>query len=485
MTPRARAPGLATVALALALGCEASSFESFSGLEPGCPQTRVRPGGACCPAWASWQEYRCLLRPWKMADAAQSEAGAGTPRIAVDGGSGAIVAWSTAHGRVEIGEETSAGALEVFSASEGLPGAGLQADVAADASSRVQVAFRQQVDDTGRIYVAQRQSDGGWLLPGPADVWSQEGNAYEPRVAFGPDDESIVLYNQWTGANFQVTVSRTRLAETDPIAIVSEPINFSNAPRIALADNGDGLIAWYQARDGGLSVFVSERFGLDAAWSVPTADDRLSPTGTEVASHPIANPIPVVNDRGLAAVAWTQPTLAGGNGVFLATRDGFGEWTRPRDLVDTIGDPIATARCVQPALSNTGQLHLVWHEESDPAVVRAWSGGLDDDPQTEAWPDPIALSSLDRAAVDPVIAIGAFGEVVVVYRERVGEDWQVVARRRHPDVDTWLPAQVLSTPGQGSAGSPAVAMGPDARVVAAWPAGVSGQQRIHIAWVDP
>ena len=478
MTSRATA----LLALGLLFGCEAYGFQAFAGLEPGCPDARLRPDGACCPAWASWEEDRCTRRPWDTSRDPQSSVGAGTPRIAVDDGSRAIVAWSTADGRVQIGEETSLGALSTFTPSDGLPGTGLQADVAADAVGRAMVAFRQQEGDVGRIYVAQRGAEGGWNLPVAGAVWSAEGNAYEPRVAFGPDDESVVLWNQWTGANFQVAVSRTRLGRTDPVAIVSEPVNFSNAPRIALSRSGDGLIAWYQAREGELSIYVSERFGLDGAWSVPGADDRLSSPGTEVTSHPISNPIPVVNDRGLAAVAWTQSTLAGGNGVYVATRDGFGEWTRPADLADTIGDPVAVARCVQPALSNVGRLHLVWHEESEPAVVRAWSATLD--AGRETWPQPEALSDLDHPAVDPAIAIGAYGEVVVVYRELVGEAWRVVARQRQPDADAWLSPIVLSDPTEGSAGTPAVAMGADARVVAAWPQGELGEQRIHLAWVD-
>ncbi len=471
------------LASSLLLGCEAYGFQTFAELEPPCPAVRLQPDGGCCPAWASWEEDRCLRRPWNVGDTPQSGAGAGTPRVTVDDGGRAIVAWSTTDGRVEIGEETSAGALSTFSASTGLPGTGLQPDVASDETGRAMVAFRQQDGDLGRIYVARRGAEGGWDLPDADDVWSHDGNAYEPRVAFGPEDESIVLWNQWTGANFQVAVTRTWLAQTDPVTFVSEPVNFSNAPRIAVSRNGDGLIAWYQARDGELSVYVSERFGLEGEWSVPGAAERLSPRGTEVTSHPIANPIPVVNDRGLGAVAWTQPTLAGGNGVYVATRDGFGAWTLPTDLADMVGDPVAVARCVQPALSNVGQLHLVWHEEAEPAVVRAWSVGLDDD--REAWPEPIALSNLDRPAVDPAIAIGAYGEVVVVYRELVGDAWRVVARQRHPDNDAWLSETVLSETSQGSAGAPAVAMGPDARVVVAWPAGEPGQQRIRLAWIDP
>jgi hypothetical protein len=470
------------LALGLATACESADLTQLEVVVR-CPETRVASDGTCCPAWTAWDDERCLLRPWQSDGDPQAEPGAGPPRLSVDGTGRALLVWSTDTGEVVIGEETSEGDLDLVRPSATFDGLGLDADVATAPDGRALVAWKQQRSDVGSIYVAERNAEGGWSLPTAAAVTSSEGTAYEPRVAFGPRDTSVVLWNQWTGANYQVAIMpRAADGRIAPATLVAPPVNFSNAPRIALASNGDGMVAWYQAVSGDLGVYVSERFRLDGDWIPADPARPLSRPGTEVASHPDSNPIPVLNARGLGAVAWTQPTPAGGHGVFLATRDGFGEWTTPGDLADTIGDPLEVARCVQPALTEGGRLYLTWYVEGDVAQVLAWDAQLDGAPPR---PDPVVLSDPTHSSVDPAIAIGREGEAVLVYREQVDGAWRIVERRRHPDVDVWLPRRVLSDPAAGSVGTPTVAIGPDGRTVAAWSAGPLGDQRIYLAWIDP
>jgi hypothetical protein len=476
--PRASVPRHAsaiarTAACLLALatgGCEAVSLDD-----------------AECPAWTRLAGDRCVLRAWILPTPhdALGEPGARDVQVALGSGGDALVAWSwtasTGEGPVVLAEPVGEGwSLTETQAGEG---SGLEPAVAVSPEGRALLAWKQQRTH-GAIHVATRDPDGTWQQSPASLSWSE--TAYEPRVAFAPDGEAFVLWNQWTGAHFGVAMAvRPADRPEDPFMapagaeeLLSPPINYANAPRLALGERGDALVAWYQAPEDDLMVYVSERRGPGGAFTRPDAQGFVSPTGGPVDSHAQQNPWPALHPSGAAAVAWTQQRAEGDLPVYLATRDPDGTWHRPASLDDPLSHPGAYARCPQLAFAPDGTLVITWFEtRGDDTAVLTWAGRTRDDPTPL-----LRLSTPGRDAVQPTLAIGPDSGAIVAWAEGEGDTWQVVARRHQPDTHAWLPAEPLSDPFVGLAPAPQLALAPDGgRVLAAWAQGGVLDGRVLVA----
>jgi hypothetical protein len=442
-----------------------------------------------CPAWTRAQGERCVLRAWIVpeSDDALGEPGARDVQVAVGGQGDALVAWAwtrmNADGPVVVAELTG----ETWSLTEARAGegSGLEPTVALSPEGRALFAWKQQRTD-GAVYLATRDADGQWRWP-PANAplsWSE--TAYEPRVRFGPDGEAFVLWNQWTGEHFGVALSLRPADRPDqpftapdgPAQLLSPQVNYANAPQLAVGEDGEALVTWYQAPVDDLAVYVSERREPGGAFGRPAAAGFVSPTGGPVDSHAQANPWPALHASGAAAVVWTQQRGAGDLPVYLATRDPDGAWSLPGSLAESLSQPGAYARCPQVAFAPDGTMVVAWFETrgSDTAVL-VWRGHAADD-ETE----PLRLSTVGAEAVHPALAIGPDGGAVVVWGEGIDGSWQVLARRHQPHSDTWLPAEPLSTPYLGLAPDPQIALAPDdGRVLVAWARGGVLDGRVQVA----
>ena len=205
-----------------------------------------------CPAWTRLQGERCVLRAWILPtlDDALGEPGARDLQVALGEGGDALVAWSwtaqSGQGPVVLAESRSGDGWSLTEARAG-EGSGLEPAVAVSPEGRALLAWKQERTD-GAIHVATRDPHGSWRWPDAPLSWSE--TAYEPRVAFAPDGEAFVLWNQWTGTNFGVAMAlRPADRPEDPFTIpasveelLSPPVNFANAPRLALGDDGEALV---------------------------------------------------------------------------------------------------------------------------------------------------------------------------------------------------------------------------------------------------
>ena len=247
-----------------------------------------------CPAWTAAQGDRCVLRSWVLPDPddALSEPGAREVQVALGPAGEALVAWTDADpvdGRVFVAErrDTAWSSTPMHVAEGG--GVGLEPAVAIGPTGEALVAWKQQRDD-GAVFLATRAPAGAWTMPTAPISWAQ--TAYEPRVAFGTSvggsrgAEAFVLWNQWTGANFGVALgvrapgSESFALPADADALLSAPVNYANAPRLAVGDAGEALVAWYQAPVDDLMVYVSERRGTGATFTHATRASPASPTAS-------------------------------------------------------------------------------------------------------------------------------------------------------------------------------------------------------------
>lgn len=481
---------LATLALAGCGQAEAST----------CPEVRTLYDGQCCAAWSVADLDVCVVSTWDTPareEAIEFSVGARDPEIALDDDSRVVVTWvqpQDAGTRVLIAEQTDDETFVVRSPGEALPGNGSSPSLTTDATGRALLAWRQHEGDAGTVHYTERNADGNWdTNPEPADVpLSFPPNAYEPRVAYGDDGETLIVYNQWTGTNFGVAIASRAAGDDGPIKgpgsgqdVVSPPVLFSNAPIPAVASNGDAIITWYQSPDTDLMTFVSERFGVDGEFSTPAADAFISAPGGAVDSHAEANPSPAIHDRGSAVVAWTQDNAQGHSPVYLASRDGWGEWTTPAGLDDSFSVPNGAARCVQTAFGGDGSLLVTWFEE-DPsqrfsvhAAYRAPDGEWIDGPR-----EAVQLSADGADGIHPAVAVGDEGQALVAFAERSGDRWDLVVRRRNPGGSAWIAPEVLSADLAGDASEPTVAYNGNAFVVA-WVHGPPLEGQLHVARVEP
>ncbi|HMM49895.1 MAG TPA: hypothetical protein PKE32_09845 [Miltoncostaeaceae bacterium] len=102
------------------------------------------------------------------------------------------------------------------------------------------------------------------------------------------------------------------------------------------------------------------------------------------------------------------------------------------------------------------------------------------------WESPVRVSSREGVAIDPAVAIDGTGGVIVVWRQRIGDQWRTVGgrtvrrpvwvvRARGTDRDgRWGPVATLS-PTRLKVGAPRVAADADGNAVAVWHWGTGTQ----------
>lgn len=435
-----------------------------------------------CPAWTRAVDDRCVLRAWQVpgVDDAVSEPGAREVQVALGTASDALIAWTiadTATGHVALAEGIDDGWSTM--ALRGAAGVGLEPAVAIGPSGEALVAWKQQ-GEQGAIHLATRDRQRRWQLPTAPISWAE--TAYEPRVAFAAD-EALLVWNQWTGTNFGVAVARRAAGDPafaippDAGALLSAPVNYANAPRVAVAGD-EALIAWYQAPIDDLMVFVSERRGSDADFERVAVDAFVSAPGGPVDSHVEANAWPAVHEDGAAAVVWTQQHGETWDiAVYAATRESDGTWHTPTSLEAARSVPGAFARCPQAAFTPDGALVITWYEtrEGDTAVFVLHEGAG----------APLRLSANEVDAVHPTLVIDGDGGVLVAWAQAdrsAPDTWRVIARRQQPGGAQWLDAEAISQPQAGLAPTPAVAIAPDDGAVrVAWAQGGVIDGRVYTA----
>jgi hypothetical protein len=446
-----------------------------------------------CPSWTRADGDRCVLRAWSRpeVDDALSEPGAREVQAAIGPDADPVLAWSTndaTAGVVVVAEperDAFAGERVAWSTRELArdEGVGLEPAIAVGAGGQAIAAWKQQAD-TGAIWLAHRTAPGQWRIDDAPISWAE--TAYEPRVAFTRDDETIALWNQWTGANFSPAVARRGPGEATFVVpdgvdeLLAAPVNYSNAPRIAVAPSGAALVTWYQAPVDDLMVYVSERPSAEAPFEPAAAEAFVSAKGAPVDSHVEANPQPAITDDA-AAVVWTQVHGEPWDiAVYLARRDGpvsaGNPWRGPTSLGDTLSEPGAFARCPSLGFAGDGELFVTWYESRD------------DDTAVMVWRDdggaPLRLSTPDRVAVHPVLAIAADGGAVIVWAQSsvdAPDTWQVVTRRWQRDADEWLAEEPLSIPQAGLAPTPQIAIDLEGAVLVAWAQGGVIDGRVYAA----
>jgi hypothetical protein len=461
--------------LALTLLAACSSYDPCEE-EPAacaCAEARRLDDGTCCFGFTRPDDGVCSARTWTRPNVADAwgEAGAREVGVVVDSEGHGVASWVAQDDGIVLAEEID-GAWMLQR-----PGVGSGPSLAAGPEREVWLAWTQSVDASAAVLASMRR-DGAWMHARAEDPLATAGTDPQPVVtAWG---EALVVWTQSDG------VALARRSPEDGVLVrlptsLSPAIASPSAAHLAVAPNGDAIVAWQQAATEGSDamVFASERARIDGEFTRPSADAFLSPPGA-----PASDVVVAIGARGHAAVVWRQ----GRDGVaplYLATRDGLQEWTLPQGLDRPFSVARGEATDARVVFGRDTELYVIWSQHVDDRP-QVWAAHRD---ELGAWDDsglaPALLSSPDHDAASPSIAAGPHGETIAVWAERAdGSPWRIATRRRNAGATKWSELDVLSPDDGSDANDPAVAIGSTGRAVVAWAQGPADATTIRFATMD-
>jgi hypothetical protein len=265
---------------------------------------------------------------------------------------------------------------------------------------------------------------------GPVTDLSDAGaNAFSPDVAADANGNIVAVWTRHDGTAWRVqAASQPAGGQFAPAQDLSAPGEDATDPRIAVAPNGDVVVAWL--RPDGQDVRVQA--AVRPAGGAFGAPQTLSPAGRDARSPDVA-----VDPLGNAIVVWSRSEPrwlsdrvqvaerpAGAVGFTLAPAEAAPapDPPPPSDppveapvLVRDVSAPGASGREPRVAMDPTGGTYVAWLSEAPGeqprvrAVVRPAGG---------AFGAPQDLSSGGRAANAIDIAAAQAGTAYVVWRER-------------------------------------------------------------------
>lgn len=455
-----------------------------------CAPARRLDSGACCPPWHYASESDgCLLRPWnRLTEEEGNGYDVAAVSAAVTSDGRVALAWEQVTGPlqtdVRVAEERGDGGWHAIKPAHALQGQAQQCALAAGPDGSLAVAWRQQSAPGSAIMHAQRTADGSWSLPAVAEhSLSLRPDAYRPTVAFA-GSEVMVGWGQQGPNRVRATVA---WPGSEPV-LLSPAMFFANDVLAATNGSGDAIISWYQSVGAALHVFVSER-RRGGGWTHPAADEHLSPAHHAPEGKRgryLGESRPAIAASGAAAVVWAQPDLQGDVRLMLATRSADGVWRKPREPGDTFSSGAGVVTQPSIAFTSSGDLYLVWRHVHGGEQAIYLAHRLADGRWLASGIDPQQLSAAGAEVIEPVLAVGADGGVIVAWSERRGKaPWSVTARRssshaRGWERERWSPAARLSPPGGDALRLTAAIGGADDRALVAW----IQQRRVLYATVD-
>jgi len=302
------------------------------------------------------------------------------------------------------------------------------------------------MDDSGNTIITWDQSDGSnlqifrseyrnntWTYPSSlADHISIDGPYHifysdNPQVAMDDNGNAIIAWHQYDGSNWQIFKSEYRngawtypSSRTDNITPDGQ-----NAfdPQVAMDDNGNAIIVWWQHDGSNCQIFKSEY--RNGVWTHPASlADNISPNGSDAHYQQVA-----MDDSGNTIIVWQQSDDSGDAQIFKSEYRN-GAWTNPASLTDNISPDGSDASRPQVAMDDNGNAVIVWVQ---------YDGGYQQIYRSEyrngAWTDPSSLA--DNISPDgsdasrPQVAMDDNGNAVIVWEQYDGSGYQQIYRSEY------------------------------------------------------
>ena len=304
--------------------------------------------------------------------------------------------------------------------------------VAMDNNSNAIIVWQQSNGTNYHIFKSEYRS-GVWTNPtGLTDNISPNGqDATYPQVAMDNNGNAIIVWQQSDGANFQIFKSEYRGGVwTNPASLankISPSGQDAYTPYVAMDNNGNAIIVWQQNDGVNDQIFKSEyRSGI---WTNPAnLSDHISPDGTNA-----WNPQVAMDNNGNAVIAWYQYDGAN-NQVFKSEYRG-GVWTNPANLSDHISpDGGAPSIILTPlgfstirvAMDNNGNTIITWFlselveilSEPDSQTWESYSFVFKSEYRGGVWHNPAVSDAISgEGASYPQVAMDNNGNAIIVWMQ--------------------------------------------------------------------
>jgi len=286
----------------------------------------------------------------------------------------------------------------------------------------------------------ESENSGGGASGGVSKVWTDPADAddnispdgqyaYDAEVAMDDNGNAMIVWYQSDATNDRVFRSEYRSGSwthpTDLTDNISPSAGDAEYPQVAMDNNGNAVIAWRQ-RDGSLDcgggpcfqTFKSEY--RSGTWTDPTSlSDNISPNGQLVDAVQVA-----MDNNGNVIIVWEQldGTVSCGGGPckqIFKSEYRSGSWTDPTDLTDSISPNGQGASDPQVAMYNNGNAIIVWHQ-SDGARQQTFKSEY----RGGSWTDPSDVT--DNISPDgehaklPQVAMDDNGNALIVWEQDDG-----------------------------------------------------------------
>ncbi|MCX6998704.1 MAG: hypothetical protein NT106_00145, partial [Candidatus Sumerlaeota bacterium] len=347
------------------------------------------------------------------------------PQVAMDNNGNAIITW-----------EQSDGAKSQIFKSEYRGGVWTHPSFSDNISPAVQNASYPQVtmDNNGNAIITWFQSDGlnlqifkseyrggVWTHPSSlTDNISPDGQpAGYPQVAMDNNGNAIITWYQYDGSQAQIFKSEYRGGIwTNPPSLtdnISPDGQDAHNPQVAMDNNGNAIITWYQSDGSSDQLFKREYMG--SVWTHPSSlSDNISPDGQNADYPKVA-----MDNNGNDIITWQQSD--GSKNQIFKSEYRVGVWTNPSSLTDNISPDGQDAHSTQVAMDNNGNAIIVW-QQSDGSNLQIFKsefrGGF--------WKHPASLSdniSPDEYTDYPQVAMDNNGNAIITWHQYDGSYLQI------------------------------------------------------------
>ena len=347
------------------------------------------------------------------------------------------------------------------------------ADLAVGPAGQLAVAYqwwRRMPTSSKQIRLA-RSIDGGKTWIQPATPLDPSGKAFAPRVAWGGEQNLVVVWSDeqrsnrvWDiyarhspdgGATWEPEQLLSRFPQNTPTDAYIRPELVSDGQKTFWA-------VWVGIRSGRSRVYLSRSIDAGHTWGDPV---ELSGQSQSVFGQRL------VRSGEHLLVVW-QDKRTGRDRLFaVSSSDGGLTWTSPT-RIDHLPDDLQTdAFGVMAVMSPAGEVFVTWydarHGRDDIFVGRSADGG-------RTWDDKDVRLDMDEAgtavARAPTIARAADGRIAVAWEDdRVGYEGVYLRVRGSGPQAAWGPETRVEPPGaKKAARQPFVLWAADGSLQLAW-----------------
>ena len=280
-------------------------------------------------------------------------------------------------------------------------------------------------DSTTATYTVTVMVNREWHHPASLsdNISPDEGSAYSPQIAMDDNGNAIIVWYE-VGSNGPTKIFKSEYRNgmwTHP-ASLAETISLNGysayAPKVAMDNNGNAIIVWWQYDSSYYwQIFKSEYRG--GVWHHPTSlSDKISPDGQSAQYAQVA-----MDNNGNAIIVWGQ-TDGVNNQIFKSEYRG-GVWHHPASPSDNISPDGKDARECNVAMDNNGNAIIVWSQRDTDNNYQAFKSEY----RNGVWIHPVNISDNISPngyfAEKPIVAMDNSGNAIIAWYESDGTYTQI------------------------------------------------------------